>query len=134
MVRTNCDYVFLQPIYNKTQREVLWDLEAAFMDKREFSELMDTIIERQLLEGNTPSDPKKKVRIMVCADFEDSSEPTEKFFHWSPVAMDMLPAFRLCAPKYWEERPMQTLGDKVKKAPDSALELHKVKTTLEKLF
>ncbi len=28
MVRGNCDYLFLQPIYNKTQRDTLWDLEA----------------------------------------------------------------------------------------------------------
>jgi hypothetical protein len=27
MVRGNCDYLFLQPIYNATQRQVLWDLE-----------------------------------------------------------------------------------------------------------
>lgn len=27
MVRGNCDYIFLQPIFNKTQRDVIWDLE-----------------------------------------------------------------------------------------------------------
>lgn len=29
MIRGNCDYIFLQPIYNATQRQTLWDLEAA---------------------------------------------------------------------------------------------------------
>jgi len=78
MVRGNCDYIFLQPIYNKTQRDVIWDLEAAFMDKNDFSTMMDQVIERKLLEGNSAQTPKKQVRIMVCADFEDSCVPEEK--------------------------------------------------------
>lgn len=78
MVRGNCDYIFLQPIYNKSQRDVIWDLEAAFMDKQDFSQLMDEVIERKLLPGNCAQEPKKQVRIMVCADFEDSSIPEEK--------------------------------------------------------
>ncbi len=41
--------------------------------------------------------------LQVCADFEDSSLPQEKFFHWTPVKLDDLPAFRLCHPRYWEE-------------------------------
>ncbi len=94
---------FLQPIYNKTQRDVLWDLEAAFMDKNDFSTLMDDVIVRENLPGNEAGDPKKKVRIMVCADFEDSSVPQEKFYHFTPVKIDDLPPFRLCHPKYWEE-------------------------------
>jgi hypothetical protein len=28
MIRGNCDYIFLQPIFNKTQRDTIWDLEA----------------------------------------------------------------------------------------------------------
>ncbi len=65
MVRGNCDYLFLQPIYNKTQRDTLWDLEAAFMDRNDFNVLMDQIIERKNLPGNSAKDPKKTVRIMV---------------------------------------------------------------------
>lgn len=103
MVRGNCDYIFLQPIYNKTQRDVIWDLEAAFMDKNDFSVLMDQVIVRTLLDGNTAQDPKKKVQIMVCADFEDSCVPQEKFFHFTPVCMDDLPPFRLCAQEYWDD-------------------------------
>lgn len=103
MVRTNCDYVFLQPIYNATQRQVLWDLEAGFMDKNDFSQLMDDIIIRENLPGNTAQEPKKKVQILVCADFEDSSVPTEKFYSFSPVPMTMLPPFRLCAEVYWKD-------------------------------
>jgi hypothetical protein len=60
-------FQFLQPIYNKTQRDVLWDLEAAFMDKNDFSTLMDDVIVRENLPGNEAGDPKKKVRIMVRA-------------------------------------------------------------------
>lgn len=103
MVRTNCDYVFLQPIYNKTQRDVLWDLEAGFMKRDEFSILMDQVIVRKNLPGNTAQTPKKEVQIMVCCDFEDSSNPQEKFYSFKPVHMKMLPKFRLCHPKYWED-------------------------------
>lgn len=65
MVRGNCDYIFLQPIYNKTQRDTIWDLEAAFMDRNDFNTLMDEVIVRENLEGNSAQDPKKTVRIMV---------------------------------------------------------------------
>lgn len=51
---------------------------AAFMHKDEFSCLMDQVIVRENLPGNTAAEPKKKVQIMVCADFEDSSVPQEK--------------------------------------------------------
>ncbi len=78
MIRGNCDYIFLQPIYNATQRQTLWDLEAAFLDRNDFSILMDQVIVRENLEGNSAADPKKKVQIMVCADFEDSSVAQEK--------------------------------------------------------
>jgi len=107
MVRGNCDYLFLQPIYNKSQRETLWDLEAAFMEKKEFSKLMDEVIHRELLPGNTAATPRKKVRIMVSADFEDSCLPQEKFYHFTPVRIDDLPPFRLCHPKYWDEAQQQ---------------------------
>jgi hypothetical protein len=83
---------------------VLWDLEAAFMEKKVFSKLMDEVIERKLLDGNTAQEPHKTVRIMVCADFEDSCVPEEKFFHWTPVPLDDLPPFKLCAAVYWEEQ------------------------------
>lgn len=32
MVRGNCDYIFLQPIYNKTQRDTIWDLEVIYLN------------------------------------------------------------------------------------------------------
>lgn len=68
----------MQPIFNKSQRDTLWDLEAAFMDRDDFNTLMDEVIHRENLEGNCASEPKKTVRIMVCCDFEDSSVPQEK--------------------------------------------------------
>lgn len=73
------------------------------MDKQLFSQLMDDLIVRENLEGNTAAEPKKKVQIMVCADFEDSSEPVEKFYTWMPVPLKMLPKFRLCHPAYWKD-------------------------------
>lgn len=48
------------------------------MDRNDFNVLMDDVIERENLPGNTAQEPKKKVRIMVCCDFEDSSIPQEK--------------------------------------------------------
>lgn len=48
------------------------------MHKDDFSVLMDQVIVRENLPGNSAADPKKKVQIMVCADFEDSSVPQEK--------------------------------------------------------
>lgn len=110
MVRTNCDYIFLQPIYNKTQRDILWDLEAGFMDRNDFSVLMDQIIAKENLPENTPQDPKKRVQVMVCADFEDSSLPQEKFYFFIPVHLDDLPPFRLCHPRYWEEQKAEAQG------------------------
>lgn len=128
MVRTNCDYIFLQPIYNKTQRDILWDMEAAFMDKKDFSALMDEVIVRELLEGNTAQEPKKTVRIMICADFEDSSEVSEKFYHWTPVPMKQLPKFRLCHPKYWEA----SANDMTQ--PAAGVSLGSVETKLKRIF
>jgi hypothetical protein len=48
------------------------------MEKNDFSKLMDQVIERKLLPGNCAQEPRKQVRIMVCADFEDSCIPGEK--------------------------------------------------------
>lgn len=107
MVRGNCDYIFLQPIFSKTQREILWDMEAAMMERTEWSEMMDEVICRENLPGNTAGDPKKNVRILVCCDFEDSAIPEEKFYHWSPVHMKKLPKFRLCHKKYWDPKLQQ---------------------------
>jgi len=134
MVRNNCDYIFLQPIYNKTQRDTIWDLEAAFMDKNDFSTLMDQVIERKLLEGNCAQEPRKSVRIMVCADFEDSSVAEEKFFHWTPVPLDELPPFRLCHPKYWEERTDDLFGGDTKLHKPQGAEIATLKSTMNRAF
>lgn len=133
MVRQNCDYVMLQPIYNKTQRDILWDMEAAFMDRNDFSTLMDDVIHRELLQGNTAEAPRKKVRIMVCADFEDSSDPTEKFFHWTPVPIDQLPPFRLCHPKYWEKSANQETSFAKSAETPQIVEIEGAKTALKKV-
>jgi len=132
MVRSNCDYLFLQPIYDHNQREVLWGLEAGFMDKKEWMQFMDEVIHRELLPGNSAEEPKKTVRIMVCADFEDSSEPTEKFLHWTPVPMDQLPKFKLLAAQYWKDNDRQKLGGE-KAEPTSEESLQKTLRSLGRL-
>lgn len=38
------------------------------MKKDQFSQLMDQVIERKLLDGNSAQEPKKSVRIMICAE------------------------------------------------------------------
>lgn len=103
------------------------------MDKDEFSILMDQVIVRENLDGNSAQEPKKKVRIMVCADFEDSSNPQEKFYHFTPVTIDDLPPFRLCHPKYWEENN-KPLFPEAQKGKIRELEIEEVKGGLSKLF
>lgn len=73
------------------------------MERKDFSFLMDEIICRKLLPGNCAQEPKKEVRVMFSADFEDSCIPEEKFFHYTPLPLDLLPPFRLCAAVYWEK-------------------------------
>ena len=110
MVRGNLDYTFLQPIYNKSQRDTLWDMECAFIDKKEWGLLMDEVIVRELLPGSTAAEPKKKIRIMVVADFEDTPIIQEKIFHWTPIFSGDLPTYRLCHPCYWQDNDRETLG------------------------
>lgn len=133
MVRGNCDYLFLQPIYNKTQRDVLWDLEAGFMDRKDFSTLMDNIIVRENLPGNTAGEPRKKVQIMVCADFEDSSSPQEKFFGFTPVRIDDLPPFKLCHPKYWEDNDNERPAFQLPKTQSVSAEIRAAENVLKTL-
>lgn len=133
MIRGNCDYIFVQPIYNQPQRQTLWEMEGAFTDKKTWNRLMDEIIMRKNLPGNTARDPRKKVRIMVCACFEDCGNPREKLFHWGPVHMSELPKFRLCADEYWEEsaRMAEVFATVEERAP--ALVLRDVVTELSSL-
>lgn len=86
-----------------TSVDIFFLFQAAFMDRNDWNTLMDQVIERKNLEGNSASDPKKEVRILVSADFEDSCNPSEKFYWMKPVPIDDLPPFRLCAAKYWSE-------------------------------
>lgn len=122
MVRNNLDFMFLQPIYNGDERDVLRKLEASSMNTKEWAQFMDDVIQRKLLPGYTPSDPKKEVRIMVCAEFEDTAEATQKFFHWTPVHHSQLPKFRLCAPAYWEASRMQKDRQQIEVTVEGAFE------------
>lgn len=118
MIRGNCDYIVLQPIYNQTQRQTLWEMEAAFLEKKQWYALMDEVIKRENLPGNTAQQPKKKVRVMLLACFEDTASPQEKIFWWVPKCTDELGKFKLCHPKYWEQSELEGIHDEPDSRPD----------------
>ena len=120
-------------VYNKTQRDILWDLEAAFLERPVFNVLMDEIIQRKLLDGNSAQTPKKEVRIMMCADFEDSHLSEEKFFHFTPKHMTLLPKFRLCNAKYWEPDMMKKKPFEQPAKSDTGSDLQRCEYQLSKL-
>jgi hypothetical protein len=103
IIRSNMDYIFVQPIYSVPERETLWQMEGGFCAKKEWVQFMDEVIVRKNLPGNSARTPKKKVRIMVCACFEDCGNPSEKIVHWSPKYIGDLPKFRLCHDIYWKK-------------------------------
>lgn len=103
MLRSNVDFVILQPMYDKNQRDALYRLYGGELDRKQWDEVMDSLIVREKLEGSTAAEPRKKVQVMVCATFEDTPHAEEKFFHWTPVPVDTLPKFRLCADVYWNQ-------------------------------
>lgn len=103
MIRGNCDLVFVQPIFNIREREAVWELYAGFMDKKTWFQLMDEVIYSKKLEGHTPLHPRLEVQIMVVQDFDQTPDPSEKFFWWKPVHSDALPNYRLLHPIYWKE-------------------------------
>ncbi len=59
------------------------------MHRDDFSTLMDQVIVRENLPGNSAAEPKKTVQIMISADFEDSSVPQEKVSHLFVVEGDV---------------------------------------------
>lgn len=107
---------------------------AAFLEKKEFYALMDEVIDRVLLPGNSAATPKKKVRVMMCAAFEDASNVEESFFHYTPVHLDDLPPFRLCHPKYWAPELQNVslfgAGKALPSEHDNALAIAAVKSEL----
>ncbi len=73
----------------------------------------------------------------MCADFEDSSVPQEKFFHWTPLPLDELPPFRLCHPKYWEEslQDQDLFGNgQTRLETPQSVEITRARGTLSKVF
>lgn len=113
MVRGNCDLVFLQPIYNRDSRDTLYANYAGFLEKKEFFALMDQVVARQTLDGNCAAEPRKHVRVMVIADYEDTIETSEKLFWWVPVHSDDLPPFKLLDAVYWEEGVVEEVDSEV---------------------
>jgi len=105
MIRGNMDIVFIQPIYNLNERDVLHELFGGFLPKKIFHGLMDEIVQVIELPGNTASDPKLKMRIMVVQDWRQTRDCNLKFKWWEPVHSDELPPYKLCHPAYWKERP-----------------------------
>lgn len=103
MLRGNCDLVFIQPIYNVGERQALWEIYAGFVEKKEWFQLMDTMVYAKKLPGHTALEPKLEVQILVINDFEQTSDPSEKFFWWRPVHSSQLPKYKLLDPVYWKE-------------------------------
>ncbi len=68
----------------------------------------------------------------MCADFEDSSNPQEKFYSFSPVPIDMLPKFKLCHPIYWKEQREIKAGTKLSIDPNE--DVAKVKNRMLGMF
>lgn len=103
LLRTNTDLIFIQPIYNVAEREALWVLYGGMMTKKEWMQLMGEIVYANKLEGHTPAHPHKEVQIMVVEGFEQTEDPSEKFYHWKPKRSEDLPPYRLCHDDYWNE-------------------------------
>jgi hypothetical protein len=104
LVRRNSDYCFVQPIYNIGEKESVWGLEGGVLPKKEFYALLEDVAQSNKLPGSTARDPKKEVRILVCAGFEDTPELEERFQWWKPVFVGDLPPFKLCHAAYWKEK------------------------------
>lgn len=69
----------------------------------------------------------------MCADFEDSSIPEEKFYHFTPVPIKMLPKFRLCHPKYWDKKLQQRKSEFGKQKQHIPMSLTQLEKKLEAL-
>ena len=104
MIRGNCDVAILQPIYNTDARKELHNLYAGFMDKNTFFQLMDDVVESENLPGGTPKEPKLRVRTLVCFDFENTINPSERFRWWEAHDPG---EFRMLHPEYWKEQDNQ---------------------------
>lgn len=101
MVRGNCDIALFQPIFSRTDREILSDIYGGWMDRRVFNQLMDDIVVDENLPGSTPQQPNKRVRTMVVNDFENTTNPQIKFRYYE--AIDPGP-FKLLDPEYWKQQ------------------------------
>jgi len=110
MIRGNMDIAFLQPIYSVLDRNVIHELYAGFMPKRDFMNLMSEIINVEELEGSTAHDPKLNMRIMVVQDWRQTDDVSLKFCWWDPKHSDQLEPYRLCHPCYWKEDPVSQVG------------------------
>ena len=104
MIRGNCDVAIMQPIYNIDARKELHNLFAGFMDKNQFMALMDAVVMSENLPGGTPKDPKLRVRTLVCLDFENTIDPSERF-RWAEA--EDPGEFRMLHPSYWKEQDNQ---------------------------
>lgn len=104
MVRGNMDIIFIQPIYNRNEREVLYDLYGGFLEKKVFMQLLDDIVIAEEQPGHTAQDPRIKMRIMVVQDWRQTTDCAKKFKYWNPVHSDELPEYKLCAPVYWKKQ------------------------------
>jgi hypothetical protein len=111
MLRTNCDLMFIQPIYNRNERDALYELVGPSMTRREWHSFMDDILCSKKLPGHTSAHPRKEVRIMVIENFEQTPDVSERVYWWKPLPAEQLEPYRLCHPDYWKESNYSSRDD-----------------------
>ncbi len=109
IIRSNADLFILQPMYDVTSRQTVWELCGSFIpEKKKFYAIMDEYCRNVQLDGHTARNPKLEVHVMVVKHFNQVPIVQERFFAWIPKHTDELEPYRLCAKEYWQDRHMLT--------------------------
>lgn len=122
MIRRNLDYAFVQPMRALPEIDALYELFGSMHieNKKEWKHFLKEVVHVEVLPGSTAAKPKKSVRPMVVANFEDAEDATGQFFWWVPVYTGDLPAFRLAHRVYWDQPapPTMSQSNPSKNRPD----------------
>ena len=105
MIRRNLDYAYVQPMRALPEIDALYELFGSMHieNKREWKAFLKEAVHVEVLPDSTAAEPKKVVRPLVVANFEDASDASGQFFWWVPVYTGDLPKFRLGHQAYWEQ-------------------------------
>lgn len=102
MLRKNTDLAVIQPTYEIDSVKILHKLFGGFITMKEWQTLINEICQNKYLDGNTLTEPKKTVRVLVTRNWEKIPVPMIRFAHWVADKVEPKPANRLCAPEYWK--------------------------------